>query len=35
MNDLMRGRLSRFSLDARVNMASACGARVEISLQPA
>lgn len=35
MNDLMRGRLSRFSLDALVNMASACGARVEISLQAA
>jgi predicted XRE-type DNA-binding protein len=35
MNDLMRGRLSRFSLDALVNMAAACGARVEISLQPA
>lgn len=32
MNDLLRGRLSRFSLDALVNIAAACGARVEIAL---
>ena len=32
MNDLLRGRLSRFSLDALVNIAAAAGARVEIAL---
>jgi len=29
---LLRGRLSRFSLDALVNIAAAAGARVEIAL---
>ncbi|MBS0213919.1 MAG: XRE family transcriptional regulator [Proteobacteria bacterium] len=29
MNDLLRGRLSRFSLDALVNIAAAVGLRVE------
>jgi predicted XRE-type DNA-binding protein len=35
MNDLLRGRISRFSLDALVNMAAACGQQVHIQLQPA
>ncbi|WP_298233592.1 XRE family transcriptional regulator [uncultured Azohydromonas sp.] len=35
MNDLLRGRISRFSLDALVNMAAACGREVHIELQPA
>jgi predicted XRE-type DNA-binding protein len=30
MNDLLRGRLSRFSLDALVNIAAAAGMRVEL-----
>lgn len=30
MNDLLRGRLSRFSLDALVNLATAAGLRVQI-----
>ncbi len=30
MNDLLRGRLSRFSLDALVNIAAAMGVRVEL-----
>jgi hypothetical protein len=30
MNDLVRGRLSRFSLDAMVNIAAAMGLRVEL-----
>ena len=30
MNDLLRGRLSRFSLDALVNIAAAIGMRVEL-----
>lgn len=30
MNDLLRGRLSRFSLDALVNIAAAMGMRVEL-----
>lgn len=30
MNDLLRGRLSRFSLDALVNIAAALGLRVEL-----
>ncbi len=30
MNDLLRGRLSRFSLDALVNIAAAAGLRVEL-----
>lgn len=32
MNDLLRGRISRFSLDALVNMAAACGQRVQVAL---
>jgi predicted XRE-type DNA-binding protein len=35
MNDLLRGRLSRFSLDALVNIAAALGQRVHLKLQPA
>lgn len=31
MNDLLRGRISRFSLDALVNMAVACGQRVRLA----
>lgn len=30
MNDLLRGRLSRFSLDALVNIAAGLGMRVEL-----
>jgi len=30
VNDLVRGRLSRFSLDALVNIAAAMGLRVEL-----
>lgn len=30
MNDLLRGRLSRFSLDALVNIAAALGLRMEL-----
>jgi predicted XRE-type DNA-binding protein len=33
VNDLLRGRISRFSLDALVNMAAACGQAVHIELQ--
>ncbi len=32
LNDLLRGRISRFSLDALVNMAAACGRQVHIAL---
>lgn len=35
MNDLLRGRISRFSLDALVNMAAACGRQVHIALADA
>jgi predicted XRE-type DNA-binding protein len=35
MNDLLRGRVSRFSLDALVNVATALGCRVRIDLEPA
>lgn len=35
MNDLLRGRISRFSLDALVNMATALGLRVSVSLDAA
>ncbi len=35
MNDLLRGRLSRFSLDALVNIAAALGQRVHLELEPA
>lgn len=34
MNDLLRGRISRFSLDALVDIASALGRPVRIELQP-
>ena len=32
MNDLLRGRVSRFSLDALVNIATAIGCRVHVEL---
>ncbi len=32
MNDMLRGRISRFSLDALVNMAASCGWQVHIEL---
>ena len=35
MNDLLRGRLSRFSLDALVNIATALGRRVHLELETA
>lgn len=35
MNDLLRGRVSRFSLDALVNIATAIGQRVHIELEAA
>ena len=35
MNDLLRGRVSRFSLDALVNIATAIGRRVHDELEPA
>ena len=35
INDLLRGRISRFSLDALVNMASALGRKVSVDLQAA
>ena len=34
MNDLLRGRVSRFSLDALVNIATAIGRRVHVALEP-
>lgn len=33
INDLLRGRVSRFSLDALVNIATAIGRRVHMELQ--
>ena len=33
MNDLLRGRVSRFSIDALVNIATAIGRRVNFDLQ--
>lgn len=33
MNDLLRGRVSRFSLDALVNIATAIGKRVHIEMK--
>lgn len=33
VNDLLRGRVSRFSLDALVNMSTAIGRRVRIDLE--
>ncbi len=35
INDLLRGRVSRFSLDALVNIASALGRRVHLELDAA
>jgi predicted XRE-type DNA-binding protein len=35
MNDLLRGRISRFSLDALVNIAVALGLRVQVRLEAA
>lgn len=35
INDLLRGRVSRFSLDALVNIATAIGKRVHFELQVA
>jgi predicted XRE-type DNA-binding protein len=35
INDLLRGRVSRFSLDALVNIATALGKRVHIKLRAA
>jgi len=32
MNDLLRGKISRFSLDALVNLAAALGSRVTVKL---
>jgi predicted XRE-type DNA-binding protein len=35
INDLLRGRVSRFSLDALVNIATALGQRVSVELKAA
>ena len=35
MNELLRGRVTRFSLDALVNIATAIGRRVHVDLQTA
>ncbi|MBK8971288.1 MAG: XRE family transcriptional regulator [Hahellaceae bacterium] len=35
INDLLRGRISRFSLDALVNIAAALGRRVTIDIEAA
>ena len=35
INELLRGRISRFSLDALVNIASALGQRVHVELEEA
>ena len=35
LNDLMRGKISRFSLDALVNMLSHAGMRVELKVKKA
>lgn len=35
MNDLLRGRVSRFSLDALVNMVTALGRRVRVEVEAA
>lgn len=35
MNDLLRGRISKFSLDALVKMAAALGRRVRVTLEAA
>jgi predicted XRE-type DNA-binding protein len=33
INDLLRGRVSRFSLDALVNIATALGCRVRVGIR--
>jgi len=35
INDLLRGRISRFSIDALVNIASALGRKIRMSLEDA
>ena len=35
VNDLLRGRISRFSLDALVNIAASLGRRVQVTLKAA
>jgi predicted XRE-type DNA-binding protein len=35
INDLLRGRISRFSIDALVNIAAALGRKVRVSLEDA
>lgn len=35
MNDLLRGRISRFSLDALVNIAAALGQKIHVELEAA
>jgi predicted XRE-type DNA-binding protein len=35
VNDLLRGRISRFSIDALVNIVSALGRKVRVSLEDA
>ena len=35
INDLLRGRISRFSIDAQVNIAAALGRKVRVSLDDA
>ena len=35
INDLLRGRVSRFSLDALVNIAAALGRRVNVEIEAA
>jgi predicted XRE-type DNA-binding protein len=35
MNDLLRGRISKFSIDALVNVAAALGRRVHVELKAA
>ena len=35
INDLLRGRIARFSLDALVNIASALGRRVHVAMEVA
>jgi predicted XRE-type DNA-binding protein len=35
INDLLRGRIARFSLDALVNIAAALGRKVRVSFEDA
>jgi predicted XRE-type DNA-binding protein len=35
INDLLRGRIARFSVDALVNIASALGSRIRLTLEDA